>query len=406
MTGESQVAQIEAPTTINLANELRVKCSPSGNEFNFISEIQILHKPVTGSTYSTILEVEDPPRGSNPVFRVDEVRVRASAEGRAGRPSDAFLTLIINQGQVYCSDGGSYQCKIVNRSGDNVSTTITSTSVPVTIVASPDSTPPILTLSPSNIPGTGGSGSMYLKGTTVMLVCQAEVGSPPYPMRFCYQTAGVSTFETVTNIVSNVTTPQSLESEKSCLMTRTIVASAEITDNAGTFFCEVHNTVSDPGCGSNLKVSNTMFTAQDLPVCNSSTLITTSRPSTTTRTTSTTIAPPATDAPTTTAAPIEGNVEVLAVTDNGGFTLLLLGSGLIVVSGALFAASLIIFMKAKKLKKSAEMSMIRSTYDSVHFRTTPAPNYTSLDDLRSPDHRPLEKQDSDGYMVPSLGNLQ
>ncbi|XP_062605664.1 serine-rich adhesin for platelets-like, partial [Saccostrea cucullata] len=378
MTGKSQTpleAQIGAPTTIDIQNELSVKCAPSGS-FDFISKIEIQRKNATASTYSTILVVEDPPRGSAPVFRDDEVRERASAQGRAGRPSDAFLTLTIPQGQVNCNDGGSYQCQIVN--GDNGSTTITSIAVTVTIQVSPDASRPVLSLSPSNFPGAGVSVYTYLKGTTIMLVCQADVGSPPQPMRFCYQPTGVSTFTPVTNVVSNIVAPQSVEPAKSCLLTRTIVASAEITALAGSFYCEVHAAGTSQGCGTNLKVTDAMFTAQNLPVCNSSTITCSSSSTTSTTTTTSTTSSTSSTTSTTTEASIEGDVQVLAVTDNGGYTLLLLGCGLIVVSGVLFATSLIIFMKAKKLKKGAEMAMIRSTYDSVHFRRSSAPNYTSL----------------------------
>nr|XP_022333732.1 uncharacterized protein LOC111130787 [Crassostrea virginica] len=105
---------------------------------------------------------------------------------------------------------------------------------------------------------------------------------------------------------------------------------------------------------------------------------------------------------------IGGNVgpEVLASTATGGFTLLVLGCVLITLSGILFAASVILFLKSKKLRQDAEVTMIRSTYDSVHFNTGSAPNYTSLDDLtQSPRRHPkLEKLDSDGYMVPSTYN--
>lgn len=64
------IAKIDAPAQVNVDNgELVVKCAPSGNEFNFISRLEIKRKLVSESTYTTILYVEDPPRGSKPMFR-------------------------------------------------------------------------------------------------------------------------------------------------------------------------------------------------------------------------------------------------------------------------------------------------------------------------------------------------
>lgn len=69
-TGKAQIADIEAPAQVNIDNgELVVNCAPSGNDFNFISRLEIKRKQVSESSYTTILYVEDPPRGSDPVFR-------------------------------------------------------------------------------------------------------------------------------------------------------------------------------------------------------------------------------------------------------------------------------------------------------------------------------------------------
>ncbi|XP_048735816.2 uncharacterized protein LOC125651283, partial [Ostrea edulis] len=380
--------EIQASTnTVNLGSEeLGVRCSPSGNGVNFISRIEILQQSVTESSFSSILYVEDPPRGSDPVFRNSDLSSRATAEGRAGRPSGAFLALTITRGRVNCNDGGSYKCRLTYTNGTNHSSTVTSSSSRVNLLAEPDSTPPTLTLSPSNIPGT--SGNIYLTGTTITVTCQTEVGSPANLIRLCYRSAGITASQTVTNILANVVSPVSQEPSKSCVMTRTVVASFLVTNTAGSFSCEVYNDTRNAQCGQYIKTGGAAYTAQEYPVCNVSTTSTTQKPEVTT----------------TVGAIIEGDNGALAVTDSGGTTLLILGCGLITLSGSLFAASVIICMKARKLRKDAEMTMIQSTYDSVHFQATPTQQYTSLDSLKATNHRPLEKLDSDGYMVPSLEN--
>lgn len=69
-TGKAQVANLEAPAQVDVVNgELVVKCAPSGNGFNFISRLEIKRKLVSESSYITILYVEDPAKGSDPVFR-------------------------------------------------------------------------------------------------------------------------------------------------------------------------------------------------------------------------------------------------------------------------------------------------------------------------------------------------
>lgn len=43
------------------------------------------------------------------------------------------------------------------------------------ITANPSSGLPVFDLSPSNVPGSTG-GNVYLKGTTIVLICRSEVG--------------------------------------------------------------------------------------------------------------------------------------------------------------------------------------------------------------------------------------
>ena len=61
---------MEAPSQVQRGVEaLTIKCSPSLDGFNFINRLEIKRKGTGESTYSTVLEVIDPPRGSNPNFK-------------------------------------------------------------------------------------------------------------------------------------------------------------------------------------------------------------------------------------------------------------------------------------------------------------------------------------------------
>lgn len=395
--GKAQVANLEASAQVDVVNgELVVKCAPSGNGFNFISRLEIKRKLVSESSYTTILYVEDPPRESDPVFRDNNLALKATTEGRAGRVSGAFLNLSVSAGRVTCEDGGSYQCRITHTGANNESLTVTSASVNVAVVVNPSSILPVFDLSPPNVPES--TDNVYLKGTTIVLICQSEVGSPARPMRFCHRPAGMPNSLPVSSTQSDVVTPASTEPGKICILSRTIVATFAIADNAGEFTCEVYNATSNAACGTYLKTNVRSYIGQEYPYCNASNAEST----TTTTTTTTTTASPTT----TNSLSIDGTFiaqDSSGVSYTGGLSLLLLGCALIFLSGIMVAVSAILYIKAKKLRKEAEMSMIRSTYDSVRFNAGPGPNYSSLEDLKEQTpHRQIEELDSDGYMVPSM----
>lgn len=64
----------------------------------------------------------------------DNLALKATTEGRAGRVSGAILNLSVPAGRVTCEDGGSYQCKITHTGANNESLTVTSASVNVAVV--------------------------------------------------------------------------------------------------------------------------------------------------------------------------------------------------------------------------------------------------------------------------------
>lgn len=69
-TIRGQVVEFEAPSSLQRGVEaLTIKCSPSLDGFNFINRLEIKRKGTGESSYSTVLEVIDPPRGSNPNFK-------------------------------------------------------------------------------------------------------------------------------------------------------------------------------------------------------------------------------------------------------------------------------------------------------------------------------------------------
>lgn len=67
-------------------------------------------------------------------FPLDNLALKATAEGRAGRDTGAFLDLKVAAGRVTCEDGGSYQCKITHTGANNESLTVTSASIAVAVV--------------------------------------------------------------------------------------------------------------------------------------------------------------------------------------------------------------------------------------------------------------------------------
>lgn len=64
----------------------------------------------------------------------DNLALKATTEGRAGRVSGALLNFSVSAGRVTCEDGGSYQCKITHTGANNESLTVTSASVNVAVV--------------------------------------------------------------------------------------------------------------------------------------------------------------------------------------------------------------------------------------------------------------------------------
>lgn len=67
-------------------------------------------------------------------FPSDNLALKATTGGRAGRASGAFLNFSVSAGRVTCEDGGSYQCKISHTGANNESLTVTSASVNVAVV--------------------------------------------------------------------------------------------------------------------------------------------------------------------------------------------------------------------------------------------------------------------------------
>lgn len=67
-------------------------------------------------------------------FPSDNLALKATTEGRAGKASGAFLNFSVSAGRVTCEDGGSYQCKISHTGANNESLTVTSASVNVAVV--------------------------------------------------------------------------------------------------------------------------------------------------------------------------------------------------------------------------------------------------------------------------------
>lgn len=84
-------------------------------------------------------------------------------------------------------------------------------------------------------------------------------------MRFCHRPAGMPNFLPVSSTQSDVVTPASTEPGKICILSRTIVATFAIADNAGEFSCDVYNATSNASCGTYLKTSVKSYSGQEYP---------------------------------------------------------------------------------------------------------------------------------------------
>lgn len=376
--------ELSVPSSLSLGKApLTISCRSL--KTSVINRIQIERKPATGSVYSTLVYVGE---GFAPIVRNDELRPRAVATGRVGVSKEASLELNLSKDRVNCNDWGYYKCKITYTVG-NLSSTATSASVLMDLVVPPSSADPLLLLSPSNVPNANSSSYRYLKGTTIIIGCRAEVGFPvAYPMRFCLKK--VFGYELITELQANYVAPSSTDSAKSCVKTRTILASVPVTSD-GLVYCDVYNATANRGCSTHMTSTSASFTVQDFPVCNVS--IGATNASLITPTSNVTSSPN---------IPNIGNTGEFTTHETKDYTVLVLGCVFTVVAGALFIASVIIYLKARKLRKEAEAVMIRTTYDSVQYNSKSASEYSSLDDLaENTYHRPLEKQDSDGYVMPT-----
>lgn len=84
-------------------------------------------------------------------------------------------------------------------------------------------------------------------------------------MRFCHRPAGMPNSLPVSSTQSDVVTPASTEPGKICILSRTIVATFAIADNAGEFTCEVYNATSNAACGTYLKTNVRSYSGQEYP---------------------------------------------------------------------------------------------------------------------------------------------
>ncbi|XP_048738257.2 uncharacterized protein LOC125652858 isoform X2 [Ostrea edulis] len=344
---------------------------------------------MTETSYSTLLYVQDHSTGSVPAFEDDDLKQRATARGGTGNPEGAFLSLQVTPDSANCREKGFYKCRITYISA-NETNYVTSTSVFIDIVVPPSSAPPSFILSLSNIPGALPTSHTYLKGTTILLGCRAEVGSPAYPMRFCLKTP--TGYELITKLEENSLSPSSTNPAKTCMMSRTIIASL-LVNTEGEIHCDVYNATSNMGCHLHPRTASETFSVQDFPVCNTSTKSLLNL--------STTKASLSNQSVGVTSVPVQAIPLVTTESAMGGLAVLVLGCVLIALSGAFLVTSVIICRKAKTLRKEAELVLIRSTYDSINFKTSPASEYSSLDNLTTTSSHPLERQDSDGYMIPT-----
>lgn len=83
-----------------------------------------------------------------------------------------------------------------------------------------------------------------------------------YPMRFCLKKA--FGYELITELQANYVAPASTDSAKSCVKTRTILASVPVTSD-GLVYCDVYNATANKGCSTHMTSTSASFTVQDFP---------------------------------------------------------------------------------------------------------------------------------------------
>lgn len=83
-----------------------------------------------------------------------------------------------------------------------------------------------------------------------------------YPMRFCLKK--VFGYELITELQANYVAPASTDSAKSCVKTRTILASVPVTSD-GLVYCDVYNATANWGCSTHMTSTSASFTVQDFP---------------------------------------------------------------------------------------------------------------------------------------------
>lgn len=81
-------------------------------------------------------------------------------------------------------------------------------------------------------------------------------------MRFCLKK--VFGYELITELQANYVAPASTDSAKSCVKTRTILASVPVTSD-GVVYCDVYNATANRGCSTHMTSTSASFTVQDFP---------------------------------------------------------------------------------------------------------------------------------------------
>lgn len=83
-----------------------------------------------------------------------------------------------------------------------------------------------------------------------------------YPMRFCLKKS--FGYELISDLQANYVAPVSTDSAKSCVKTRTILASVPVTSD-GLVYCDVYNATNNRGCSTHMTSTSASFTVQDFP---------------------------------------------------------------------------------------------------------------------------------------------
>lgn len=101
-----------------------------------------------------------------------------------------------------------------------------------------------------------------------MVIAQSEIffcfiGFPvAYPMRFCLKKS--FGYKLITELQANYVAPVSTDSARSCVKSRTILASLPVTSD-GLVYCDVYNATNNRGCSSHMTSTSASFTVQDFP---------------------------------------------------------------------------------------------------------------------------------------------